>query len=80
MRPETSLETKATFWLARRLPACDAITASLSEALERPLTRRERTARRLHFRYCDYCLRYERQLLFVRRCARLQASGSGELP
>ena len=74
MRPKTSLETKATFWLARRLPACDAVTATLSESLERPLSLRERARQRLHLLYCDYCLRYEHHLLFVRRCLRLRAS------
>jgi hypothetical protein len=74
MRPKTSLETKATFWLARRLPSCDAVTATLSQSLERPLTRRERIVRRLHFLYCDLCRRYERQLRLMRRSVRLRAS------
>ena len=74
MRPEISLETQATIWLARGQPSCDAVTATLSESLERPLTPRERGRRRLHFLSCDYCLRYECQLLFVRRCMRFRAS------
>ena len=73
MRPKTRLETKATFWLARRLPACDAVTATLSASLERPLPQCERVVRGLHLLSCDHCLRYELQLVFVRRCMRLRA-------
>ena len=83
MQPKTSLEKKAVFWLARRLPACDAMTATLSESLERPLTPHERAVRRLHYLYCDFCRRYERQLRLMRRSARVRANaveaGSGGL-
>jgi hypothetical protein len=73
MRPTNSLTTKAISRLARRIPACVAVTATLSESLEQPLTPRERVVRRLHFIHCDYCRRYERQLLFMRRSLRMRA-------
>jgi hypothetical protein len=74
MRLKTSLVKRMTFWLARRLPHCDAISATLSEALERPLTLRERTVRRLHFLCCNFCRRYEQQLYLLRRSVSMRAS------
>jgi hypothetical protein len=64
------LKMEATFWLGRRLPACDELARVMSESLERRLSARERMRLRLHFLICDYCRRYLGQLRTMRDTAR----------
>ena len=58
------------FWLGRRLPTCQELTPVLSQSLERRLTLREQITLRLHFLICVYCVRYLRQLRFMREALR----------
>lgn len=58
------------FWLGRRLPTCQELTPVLSQSLERRLTLREQLTLRLHFLICVYCVRYLKQLRFMREALR----------
>ncbi len=73
VKPYEKLKMEATFWLARRLPPCKELLPVISQSLERRWTLRERIIMRLHFLYCEYCLRYLKQLHFMRDAARLGA-------
>jgi hypothetical protein len=53
-------------WLARRLPACNEITALTSQSIDRKISRRERMTLRLHFFVCLWCERYHKHLLFIK--------------
>lgn len=72
------LKLEATFWLGRRLPTCQQVLPILSESLERRLTLRERVTLRLHFLICVYCIRYLKQLRFMRAALRAQSAKSAE--
>jgi hypothetical protein len=67
------LKMEATFWLARRLPPCTELLPIMSQSLEREWTLKEKVTMQLHFLYCEYCLRYLKQLRFMREAARLGA-------
>lgn len=67
------LKMGATFWLARRLPPCAELLPIMSQSLEREWTLKEKVVMQLHFLYCEYCLRYLKQLRFMREAARLGA-------
>lgn len=64
------IKERAIYWVAGRLPSCEAVTRIASDSMERPLTARERVRKRLHFMFCVWCERYERQLRAVRSLAR----------
>lgn len=49
---------------------CREATRLMSAACERPLTRRERWALKLHQCLCRGCRRFDRHLAFVRAAAR----------
>jgi hypothetical protein len=70
-KPYDKLKMKAIFWLARRLPPCTELLPIMSQSLERKWTVRERVVMRIHFLYCDFCLRYLKQLHLMRDAARL---------
>jgi hypothetical protein len=72
-KPLYKIKMEATFWLARRLPPCTELLPIMSQSLEREWTLRERVVMRLHFLYCEYCLRYLKQLRFMRDAARTGA-------
>lgn len=64
---------RLALWLAQRTPSCSEMARLSSTSLERPLTLRERILRLAHFLACDWCLRYARQLRFLRVVARSMA-------
>lgn len=49
---------------------CKENSELLSQALDRPVTLRERLAMRLHLMMCRGCRNFEKQLAFIRRAAR----------
>lgn len=59
---------------------CHDTTRLLSESLERPLTRRERMALRLHVMMCSGCRRFDKQMRFLRATARKYAQGAETPP
>lgn len=54
---------------------CRQAARLLSEAMDRPLTRGERLALRLHTLLCSGCRNYRRQLAFLRQACRRRATG-----
>ena len=58
------------YWLAGKLPPCEAICEMASRSLEEPLTLAERVRVRLHFAICVWCERYWKQLRLIRRTVR----------
>jgi hypothetical protein len=72
------LKLEASFWLGRRLLTCQEVLPILSESLERRLTLRERITLRLHFIICVYCIRYLKQLRFMRAALRAQSATAAE--
>lgn len=73
-QPISKVKQEAIFWLARRLPPCTELLPVISQSLERPLTRRERIVLRLHYLYCEYCLRYMKQINLMREAIRLRSN------
>jgi hypothetical protein len=61
------------FWLARRLPDCRATAPYISASLDRRLPLGEQVKLKLHLLACEMCVRYRKQLLFLREAARRQA-------
>jgi len=57
-------------WLGHRLPPCTEITERLSNAIDRPLSARERLEVWLHLKICDFCRRYATQLNFLEKALR----------
>ncbi|NNM70458.1 MAG: zf-HC2 domain-containing protein [Gallionella sp.] len=49
---------------------CKQSSELLSQALDRPITFRERLAIRLHLLICDGCRNFDKQLTFIRKAAR----------
>ena len=68
--PHDWLTTKLVTFIAKLAPRCREVTRLLSQGMDRPLPLRTRVALWLHFTVCDYCLRYARQLKFVRQVSR----------
>lgn len=60
------------FWLARRLPTCREIIPVFSQSLDRKLSLREWIVARLHLFVCADCVRYLKQLRFLREAFRFQ--------
>lgn len=76
MSDRSGLKMKCVYWLAARLPSCEAISRLISEQNERSITMRERIQKRLHFAICKWCARYERQLQLMRSMARDASANS----
>lgn len=74
----SGLKERWIFWLAARLPSCEAITRTSSESLERELSAGERARMWLHFKICIWCERYDRQLRMMRETVREHASAGVE--
>jgi len=53
-------------FLARRLPTCKEVTRMASDSMEQKLPLRQRINMKLHFMICVWCLRYFKQLQFMR--------------
>ena len=60
------LKDRMIRWLALRLPACKEVTRMASEAMERKLSLRQRFEMKLHLLICALCMRYVKQLQFMR--------------
>lgn len=60
------LKDKMVRWLALRLPACKEVTRMASDAMERKLPLRQRLEMKLHLLICTLCMRYVKQLQFMR--------------
>lgn len=56
------LKRRAILFLARRLPPCKVLLPLFSDALERPLTAREKITTKLHLFTCAACRRYVAQI------------------
>jgi hypothetical protein len=52
---------------------CKQNTELLSQALDRPITFREKLAIRLHLMMCRGCRNFEKQLVFIRKASRKMA-------
>jgi hypothetical protein len=72
------LRQEGEFRLGRRLPTCRELAPVLSQSLERRLTLREHVTLRLHFLICVYCVRYLRQLRFMRDALRARGAAGAE--
>jgi hypothetical protein len=51
-------------------PSCQEAVRLVSDAMDRPLSFKERMGLRLHLLICILCLRYDRQLQFIRTMMR----------
>ena len=49
---------------------CKQNAELLSQALDRPVTLREKMAMRMHLMMCRGCRNFEKQLVFIRKAAR----------
>jgi len=72
------LKLQVIFWLARRLPTCREVTPWMSESLDNPLPLGRRIKLRLHILVCEYCKRYEEQLMALRNAVQAMASPPAE--
>lgn len=55
---------------------CGGITQRISESLDHPLSLKERLQVHIHLLGCEFCERYRRQILAIRRIIRLQIEKS----
>lgn len=74
MSDQGGLKMRYVYWLAGKLPSCEAVSRMISESHERPLTRTERIQKWLHFTICEWCKRYEQQVSLIREAAHRAAS------
>ena len=58
---------------------CKAVTRIISESMDRKLPFYQRMGIRVHLLMCKLCSRYRRQLFFLRKTIRLQASSSEDI-
>jgi hypothetical protein len=72
------MKEKLAAWLARRLPTCKEVTRLASDAMERKLPLRQWLDMKLHFLICAACLRYFKQLQFMREIARQHEAQAGD--
>lgn len=49
---------------------CKQNSELLSQAMDRPITMREKIAMRMHLMMCSGCRNFEKQLEFIRKAAR----------
>jgi hypothetical protein len=68
------LKEKMVRWLALRLPACKEVTRMASDAMERKLPLRQRLDMKLHLLICTLCMRYVKQLQFMRDAVQQRAA------
>ena len=55
---------------------CKKVTHLVSESLDRKLPLYQRMGMRIHLMMCKFCSRYQEQLLFLRKTARLYSESS----
>ncbi|GMQ79817.1 MAG: hypothetical protein BMS9Abin03_257 [Thermodesulfobacteriota bacterium] len=55
---------------------CKKVTHLVSESLDRKLYLYQRMGMRIHLMMCKFCSRYQEQLLFLRKTARLYSESS----
>ncbi len=51
---------------------CKEATQLVSESLDRKLSFHQRIGIRIHLLMCKFCLRYDKQLMFLRKASRTQ--------
>ena len=68
------LKDKMVRWLARRLPTCKEVTRMASDAMERKLSLRQHLEMKLHLLICTLCMRYVKQLQFMRDAVQRHAA------
>ncbi len=51
------------------MKTCKDISSLLSDSMDRPLTKRERWAVRLHLLICRHCSRFQKHLHFLHKAA-----------
>ena len=69
--PHDWLTAKLVTLIANLTPRCKEVTRLVSQDMDLPLPWRTRVALKLHFTVCDYCLRYAKQLKFLRQISRV---------
>ena len=55
---------------------CKKVTRLVSESLDRKLSLDQRMGMRIHLMMCKFCSRYQEQLFFLRKTARLYSESS----
>ena len=60
------IKLESIYWLARRLPVCRELTPWMSERLDHPLPLGREIKLRLHLMICEWCKRYQEQLVVLR--------------
>lgn len=73
-QPIQNLKQAYIFWLARRLPTCEQLLPLMSQAMDRKLSLRERFVLNLHNSFCEWCLRYAKQIRLIREVMQRQSS------
>jgi hypothetical protein len=68
------IKRSLTHWLAHRLPHCDQLAPVISESLDHRLPLRRGLSLKLHLALCTHCVRYLRQLRFIRDVLRSKSS------
>ena len=64
-----NISKKIVNGLAELSPSCKMAARLQSEALDHPLTLRQRLGLRIHLMLCKWCSRYGKQITFVRKAA-----------
>jgi len=61
-------------WMARRLPSCREILPLISQNLDGPLPFGKKIKLVLHKYICEWCRRYEDQLILMRKMVQLKSA------
>jgi hypothetical protein len=57
---------------------CKEVSKLVSESLEQGVPWRKRIGMQIHLMMCEYCSRFKRQMLFLRRLSRLMPEDPAE--
>ncbi len=63
-----SFYKKIMVWFLDKLtPGCEVITEKISQSLDKKLSFKEKLQIKIHLFYCEFCLRYQKQILAMRK-------------
>ena len=69
MKIISAMKTRFILWIWNHALTCKEVTRLISQALDKPLTFKQRVQLRLHFLICLWCDRYAKHLRFVHQAA-----------
>ena len=53
--------------MSKLTPTCEVVTKKISESMDHQISTRDRLRIRIHLLGCEFCARYEKQLVTIRQ-------------